>query len=54
MMGSLIEVKDLKKYFPIKGGLFQRVTGFVRAVDGVDFNIKMGEIFGLVGESGCG
>lgn len=54
MMETLIEVKGLKKYFPIKGGIFQRVIGFVRAVDGVDFNIKMGDIFGLVGESGCG
>jgi len=54
MGGQLIEVKGLKKYFPIKGGVFQRVTGFVRAVDGVSFNIKQGDIFGLVGESGCG
>jgi len=54
MMGSLIEVEGLKKYFPVRGGLFQRVTGYVRAVDGVDFIIKRGDIFGLVGESGCG
>ena len=53
-MEPLIEVKELKKYFPVRGGLFQRVTGFVRAVDGVAFDIKRGEIFGLVGESGCG
>ncbi|MCW3992183.1 MAG: ATP-binding cassette domain-containing protein [Candidatus Bathyarchaeota archaeon] len=54
MMGPLIEVEGLKKYFPVRGGLFQRVTGHVRAVDGVDFIIKRGDIFGLVGESGCG
>lgn len=49
-----MEVKDLKKHFPIKGGILQKVTGFVRAVDGVDLEIERGEIFGLVGESGCG
>jgi len=49
-----MEVKDLKKYFPVKGGILQKVTGFVRAVDGVDLEIERGEIFGLVGESGCG
>lgn len=54
MMELLIDVKSLKKYFPVKGGIFQRIIGYVRAVDGVDFNIKKGDIFGLVGESGCG
>jgi len=54
MIEPLIEVKKLKKYFPVKGGIFQKVTGFVRAVDGVDLEIERGEIFGLVGESGCG
>jgi len=54
MIGSLMEVKELKKYFPVKGGILQKVTGFVRAVDGVDLEIERGEIFGLVGESGCG
>lgn len=51
---NLLEVTDLKKYFPIKKGVMQRVVGHVRAVDGVSFTIKRGETFGLVGESGCG
>lgn len=50
----LLEVSDLKKYFPIKAGLFGRVVGHVRAVDGVSFKIKRGTTMGLVGESGCG
>ena len=49
-----MEVEGLKKYFPVKGGVFSRVVGWVRAVDGVDFHIGEGETFGLVGESGCG
>ncbi|WP_099351799.1 ABC transporter ATP-binding protein [Fredinandcohnia onubensis] len=51
---SLIEIKDLKKYFPIEKGLLNRKKKFVRAVDDVSFTIKKGETFGLVGESGCG
>jgi peptide/nickel transport system ATP-binding protein/oligopeptide transport system ATP-binding protein len=51
---TLIEVKDLVKHFPVRGGVFQRVTGWVKAVDGVTFSIKEGETLGLVGESGCG
>ena len=51
---NILEVKELKKYFPIKSGLMQRTTGHVKAVDGITFNIKKGSTFGLVGESGCG
>ena len=50
----ILQVKDLKKYFPIKGGMLSRVVGQVKAVDGVTFNLKRGQTMGLVGESGCG
>ena len=50
----LLEVNNLKKYFPIKKGVLQRVTGHVKAVDDVSFKIKKGQTMGLVGESGCG
>jgi oligopeptide/dipeptide ABC transporter ATP-binding protein len=51
---SLLEVKNLKVHFPIKHGLFSRVTAHVKAVDDVSFSIEPGETLGLVGESGCG
>lgn len=54
MENLLLEVKDVKKYFPIKGGFFQKVVNNVKAVDGVSLYIKKGETLGLVGESGCG
>ncbi|BBJ27961.1 oligopeptide transport ATP-binding protein OppF [Athalassotoga saccharophila] len=50
----LLEVKNLKKYFPIKAGVFRSTVGWVKAVDDVSFYIKKGETLGLVGESGCG
>ena len=51
---TLLEVTNLKKYFPIKGGVFSRTVGFVYAVDDVSFTVQKGETLGLVGESGCG
>jgi len=51
---NLLEVRNLKQYFPIKAGLLQRVVGHVKAVDGISFNIKRGTTMGLVGESGSG
>lgn len=54
MPAKIVEVHDLVKYFPIKGGVFQKTIANVKAVDGVSFYIQRGETFGLVGESGCG
>ena len=50
----ILQVKDLKKHFPIKGGMISHTVGHVKAVDGVTFNLKRGTTMGLVGESGCG
>ena len=54
MNQPLLEVTGMVKHFPIRQGLFGRVSGAVRAVDGVDFNLARGETLGIVGESGCG
>jgi peptide/nickel transport system ATP-binding protein/oligopeptide transport system ATP-binding protein len=51
---EILAVENLKKYFPIRGGILLRTIGHVLAVDGVSFNIRRGETLGLVGESGCG
>ncbi|MFQ5820796.1 MAG: ABC transporter ATP-binding protein [Candidatus Heimdallarchaeota archaeon] len=53
-MKTLLETVDLKKYFPVTGGVFRKLVGEVKAVDGISLSIKQGECFGLVGESGCG
>ena len=50
----ILQVNALKKYFPIKDGMISKVKGYVKAVDGVTFNLKRGTTMGLVGESGCG
>ncbi|HEY3313722.1 MAG TPA: dipeptide ABC transporter ATP-binding protein [Bacillota bacterium] len=51
---SLVEVRDLVKWFPVTGGIISRAVAFVKACDGVSFDIRRGETLGLVGESGCG
>lgn len=51
---DLIQVKNLVKYFPVRGGIVQRVMAWVQAVDDVSFSVRQGETLGLVGESGCG
>ncbi|WP_307893896.1 ABC transporter ATP-binding protein [Bacillus swezeyi] len=52
--GPLLELKEVKKYFPIRSGIFQKKIGDVKAVDGLSFSLKRGETLGIVGESGCG
>ncbi|RDU36060.1 peptide ABC transporter substrate-binding protein [Neobacillus piezotolerans] len=54
MNEAILEVKDLKKYYPVKSGILGRNQQYLKAVDGVSFSIQKGETFGLVGESGCG
>jgi peptide/nickel transport system ATP-binding protein len=54
MTAPLLQVNDLKKHFPIRGGLFSRKSSWVYAVDGVSFEVQRGETLSLVGESGCG
>ncbi len=51
---AILEVNNLKKHFPIKEGILRKTTAFVKAVDGIDFTIRRGQTYGLVGESGCG
>lgn len=50
----LIKVENLKKYYPVKGGIITHTTGYIKAVDDVSFSVKRGQTLGLVGESGCG
>jgi ABC-type antimicrobial peptide transport system ATPase subunit len=50
----MLQVNNLKKYFPIRRGFFRKVVGYVKAVDDVSFFVNEGETLGLVGESGCG
>jgi len=54
MTPPLLEVQDLRKHFPLRGGVLQRTLAWVRAVDGVSFDVAPGETLGVVGESGCG
>ncbi len=54
MNNVMLKVEGLKKHFPVRRGFFEKVIGWVKAVDGVDFEIRQGKTLGLVGESGCG
>lgn len=53
-MDNILEVRDLKVWFPVRKGVFARTVGYVKAVDGMSFDLKRGETLGLVGESGSG
>lgn len=54
MSNIILQVKGLKKYFPVYSGLFRKQVGAIKAVDGIDFSIASGQVLGMVGESGCG
>src|SRR5215469_6515494 len=51
---ALLEIRDLKKHYPVRAGVFRRASQYVKAVDGATLAIEPGETLGLVGESGCG
>jgi len=54
MIQPLLKVRGLKKYYPVHSGIFRTVSGYVKALDGIDFDLAAGEVLGIVGESGCG
>jgi oligopeptide transport system ATP-binding protein len=54
LQNNILEIRNLTKHYPVRRGLFSRVSGILKAVDGVSFSIERGKTFGLVGESGCG
>lgn len=54
MEERILKVEDLKVYFPVKKGILKKTVGYIKAVDGISFDLKPGETIGLVGESGCG